>query len=230
MRALRTVGVGALLLLLGGLGYVTMVRLRPAAGRPVRQVEAVEQRDAMAATDPLAAKASPLKQNAVAHIARPAAQKPVEYYPRPPEEWQGMLVDLSVASTCDETIHCGLAQVCRDGRCLPCRKDEECESGSVCVLDHCVAEERVSCRLRRDCGGRAACVLSGYSSDPRGNADLRAFCVSRESGLPAAPETQPPERDPSTIKPSPSEELLKVLEQEEGVSGQQPVAPSGIPE
>jgi hypothetical protein len=129
-------------------------------------------------------------------------------FPRPAEEWHGMLVDLAVATTCDETIHCGLALVCRGGTCLPCERDGECEAGMACVLDHCVAKERVSCRLRKECGEKAACILSGYSSDPRGNGDMRAYCLPHASGLPRPPEPVVRDRDPSSMRPNPTEVLL----------------------
>jgi hypothetical protein len=118
---------------------------------------------------------------------------------RPRQEWQGMLIDRSVAPTCEDTAHCGLAQVCRGGRCLPCERDAECGRGEVCLLDHCVLEQLAACRSSNDCRG-LPCVLSGYSSGARNNIEMRSYCADVESGHPTREEPQPPD-DTRTVAP-----------------------------
>lgn len=112
--------------------------------------------------------------------------------PRDPVEWQGMLVDRSVQPGCGESSRCGLARACVDSRCVACRSDGECASGEVCVLDHCVLQDRAACRTRRDCGGDSLCVLSGYSPDVRGNATMTARCLDPAGGVPETAEQHAP--------------------------------------
>jgi hypothetical protein len=104
-----------------------------------------------------------------------------QYKPRPPGEWDGMLIDLAVRPPCLE-IACGMARACIEGLCSACQRDDQCLDGEGCVLDHCVKAERIQCRSTRQCGSNAFCVLTGYSSDVRGNADMSARCISRASG------------------------------------------------
>lgn len=113
-------------------------------------------------------------------------------HPRAPDEWQGMLVDLSMMAVCAETARCGLAMSCRPtGTCGPCVHDADCASGELCVLDHCLRRSLAHCRSRRDCATGALCVLSGYSSGPRGNEETTADCIAGRGGTPQVPQTQP---------------------------------------
>jgi len=105
-----------------------------------------------------------------------------DYHPRPPDEWQGMRVNLTLQATCEESAGCGLAMACRDGRCGPCEVDSDCAGGEVCVLDHCVRRELANCRRRADCGYGELCFLSGYSPEARTNADTRPTCLAGTGG------------------------------------------------
>lgn len=102
--------------------------------------------------------------------------------PRPAGEWQGMKVDESETWPCGES--CSMARACVGGMCVPCTQDDQCQTGEVCVLDHCVQEKLVECRRAADCGSpEALCVLTGYTSgDLRGNRDMRAHCSFPDSG------------------------------------------------
>jgi hypothetical protein len=113
------------------------------------------------------------------------------YHPRPAEEWQGMLVDLSLQPGCDRPDGCGLAMACIAGRCGPCRIDGECAAGESCVLDHCVPGAGVGCRSVSDCAEDEVCVLSGYSPGPRGNDALTAYCQTRSGGVEDEDEPRP---------------------------------------
>jgi len=98
--------------------------------------------------------------------------------PRDSLEWQGMRVP-KLQPVCDGRLSCGMALVCLDGTCGPCKKDEQCGARERCVLQHCVLSEKVSCKTRDDCEEEdALCVLSGYSFGIRGNADMTAYCQS----------------------------------------------------
>jgi hypothetical protein len=136
----------------------------------------------------------------------PGFSRPVVPEPRrkrrPESEWQGMLIDVAVAPTCDVTEHCSRGQVCKPGacgpgeppgseclRCLPCESDGECLLGELCVLDHCVKEQLVECRLAKDCGG-VSCILTDYSTGPRNNDEMRAHCAEFDTGTPT-PEEEP---------------------------------------
>jgi hypothetical protein len=106
-----------------------------------------------------------------------------DYYPRPAEEWQGMLVDLSVMPPCESSAGCGLARACVEGTCGPCVADSECAAGEGCVLDHCVRTELIECRRAAECAADALCILSGYTGGTaRGNEDMRAHCLSSSGG------------------------------------------------
>jgi hypothetical protein len=114
--------------------------------------------------------------------------------PRAEGEWQGMKVDDAETWPCGE--RCSMARACVEGECVPCHEDDECDSGEVCVLDHCVQEKLTECRKAADCGApEALCVLTGYTSgDLRGNGDMRAHCSYPEGGQPdevAAPAGDP---------------------------------------
>jgi hypothetical protein len=111
------------------------------------------------------------------------------WQPRRPSEWQGMLVNLNLAPPCDSTSHCGLARICKGGKCLPCEQDGDCMADEECVLDHCIRRALATCRGRADCGPRAVCLLSGYSSGHRGNEDMRSLCVDPMSGAKSAPSS-----------------------------------------
>ena len=129
--------------------------------------------------------------------------------PRPPEEWQGMLVNLNITPPCESSALCGLGRACVAGKCMPCEDDTHCSPGEVCVLDHCLHKEQVACRRAAECGARSKCVLSGYSNTARGTEDTRAYCVSELSGAeygPTAPAS-PPLVDTRTSLPG--DDLLK---------------------
>lgn len=100
--------------------------------------------------------------------------------PRDPDEWQGMLINMSFRARCQDSAGCGLALACReDGLCGPCVSDVECAVGEACVLQHCILGSYVECRYRRDCrGGEEMCILVGEEGGPRGNEGLRAICES----------------------------------------------------
>ena len=87
-----------------------------------------------------------------------------------------MLVNIAEVAECGDDGFCGLALACKQGKCGPCVRDEECLSGEVCVLDHCMQDESVDCESSSQCPDGHACVLSGYSTDVRGNSDMKAFC------------------------------------------------------
>ncbi len=105
---------------------------------------------------------------------------------RPADEWQGMLVDVSVQQECFRSAVCGFALACIDGKCGPCSRDSECEAGEVCVLDHCVLRQLAACRTRKDCGD-SLCLLTGLSADPRNNGDMRSLCSKDDVDHPESP-------------------------------------------
>lgn len=113
------------------------------------------------------------------------------YSSRPPEEWQGMLVNITMAAACRTVSDCSLALSCVEGKCLACRESSDCLSGEICVLDHCLLEQHVSCAGVDDCVEGSLCVLSGYSDDvPRNNKEMVAECL-RHGGQdepPTAPD------------------------------------------
>jgi hypothetical protein len=146
--------------------------------------------------------------------SRGISEAPV-YHPRPPDEWQGMLVNTAMQAICDRSERCGLAMACLSGRCGPCQRDHECASGEACVLDHCLALGNVGCRSARSCRGpEELCVLTGYSNDPRGNASMRSLCQSSRGGRPQRPEdfpTQPASPVPYAPTPVSPTDLLRTL-------------------
>ena len=104
-----------------------------------------------------------------------------EYYPRDPDEWQGMRVDISNPLYCDG--FCGMALACIDQECLPCESDAECMDGEGCAMNHCVLLENIECRARADCDGEQLCLLSGYTGGTaRANEDMRAYCLGSSGG------------------------------------------------
>jgi len=111
-----------------------------------------------------------------------------QYHPRPADEWQGMLVDLSQRQYCEASSYCGFGLACLDdGACGPCQRDEQCASGEACVLDHCVPRDSVGCRSRSDCvadGEDALCVLSGLTGgEARGNSQMTSYCQAPRGGV-----------------------------------------------
>jgi hypothetical protein len=133
-----------------------------------------EQRDAAQQGASEAACHSP---DAGTNVNCPESDAPVEhYYPRDPEEWQGMLVDIANPLYCEG--FCGLALACIDQQCLPCQTDEQCLEGEGCSIDHCVPLTNLECRSRKDCAVGELCILSGYTGGTaRANEDMRAYCV-----------------------------------------------------
>jgi hypothetical protein len=141
----------------------------------------------------------------------PTARGPTpesQFKQRAESEWQGMLIDVALAPTCESTERCAFGQSCKRGacgpgepadaecyRCLPCESDTECLRGEACVLDHCVKQELVSCRSSRDCPTGARCILSDYSTGARHNGEMRAYCPDINSGtaeLDGAEDDRPP--------------------------------------
>jgi hypothetical protein len=123
-----------------------------------------------------------------------------------------MLVDLSMQARCGPGDACGLAMACHGTRCGPCSTDRDCESGEICVLDHCLHEEQAECRSRTDCDDGELCLLSGYSSDLRGNRELTSRCLAAEGGQ--ARETTNPAGSseynlPAPARLVPMEDLLE---------------------
>jgi hypothetical protein len=152
------------------------------------------------------------------------------YHPRPAEEWQGMLVDLSLQPGCNRPDGCGLAMACIEGHCGPCRADGDCAAGEACVLDHCVQSTGVGCRSVSDCAEVELCVLSGYSPGPRGNDALTAYCQGRSGGVADEEEPRPePPFDaqpiPRPVSPDALRESLRLEADEETAE-----APEGRPE
>jgi len=146
-------------------------------------------------------------------MAGPGVEPAPTYFPRDPQEWQGMLVNLAIHPACAQSSDCGLARACRDQVCAPCRSDPECAPGESCVLDHCLITARVRCRTRRDCPGGEQCMLNEFSSDPRNNAEMESFCSGALK--PRKQEWKAPEVDDrAPVHPSvQAEELLKQLKQ-----------------
>lgn len=107
---------------------------------------------------------------------------PPDFHPRPEGEWQGMLIDMNLRPMCETTAQCGRALSCREGHCLPCLEDRDCDVGESCVLDHCVRQEFIGCRTRADCHQDSLCILSGYSDGPRGNIEMKALCMETSGG------------------------------------------------
>jgi len=138
----------------------------------------------------------------------PGLGPPPRVHPRPGDEWQGMLVDVTFRQVCPDSSVCGLALACKaDGLCGPCGSDAECVEGERCVLDHCLLADNVTCRSRTDCGEDELCILSGYTPLGRANGDMRSYCNAASGGQeqvegdgseaqdwePAAPVPVPPE-------------------------------------
>lgn len=133
---------------------------------------------------------------------------------RPPDEWQGMLVDETEPAFCYESSDCGLARACRDGACVACEIDEDCAPGEGCALDHCLLEELIQCHSVHQCGPDELCVLSGYSAAPRGNEDMEALCYNtRQVSSPSAEDDVRPPIWEAEARPVGMQELLDDLEQ-----------------
>jgi hypothetical protein len=101
---------------------------------------------------------------------------------RDPQEWQGMLVNLTIRTHCDVSQNCGHGLACLDDKqCGPCSNDSDCVGGERCVLDHCLLADKVTCRTRADCRDQDLCMLSGRSPDQRGNSETTSFCGRPEA-------------------------------------------------
>lgn len=104
--------------------------------------------------------------------------EPEEYFPRDPNEWQGMRIDTSIRIACETSATCGLARACVDDICTACTEDSQCSPGELCALDHCIPADLVECRSYTDCPNGQLCILSGYTGGTaRGNEDTRAYCL-----------------------------------------------------
>lgn len=103
-----------------------------------------------------------------------------EFVQRPPGEWRGMLLNEAWTWPCSEQEPCTNARACVEGRCVACRADDQCLSGEVCVLDHCLEQQATECRSFQDCDEQdALCVLSGTTPGARrGNEQMTSYCQS----------------------------------------------------
>jgi hypothetical protein len=179
-------------------GACLAIWLRRHSGRPPsldrRQLQA-EVATAPAETRPIPqALAAPAETTAAPRLDLTVAR----YKPRPPGEWDGMLVDLSRQPYCSDTAHCSLARACKSGHCAACETDTDCMANERCVLDHCVLDDKVRCRRKVDCGANGMCLLTGYSRGLRSNEDMEAACVEIVGGdklRPPAPPAPPDTRD-----------------------------------
>lgn len=144
---------------------------------------------------------------ATAAVGPPLAVAERHFHPRDPQEWQGMLINTDAVPPCEASATCGLARACKAGQCVACSADDDCASGEVCVLDHCVARALASCRRRADCAPGSLCILSGYSSEARGNEGMRSLCLDPASGASSIPAPEPAAPDPRTTLPD--DDLLK---------------------
>jgi hypothetical protein len=143
---------------------------------------------------------------------------PSHYFPRDPEEWQGMPVDLNFNPPCHTSADCAFALACRDNHCGPCLSDEQCAIGEVCVLDQCLRRDNVTCRSRRDCPSGEKCMLTAYSPQLRNNQDLRSKCTQTLHPVfeprPSNPVVPIPTTAPVHPDMQPSD-LVKMLEDAE---------------
>ncbi len=107
-----------------------------------------------------------------------------EYFPRDPDEWQGMRVLRDERQAfCAGSSTCGMAMACLSDGCGPCRNDGDCAEGERCAVQHCVLAALAECTSRHDCAAGELCVLSGYTAAPRGNENMRSMCLSGEGGV-----------------------------------------------
>lgn len=115
-----------------------------------------------------------------------------EFWPRPENEWQGMLVDMSRRPECGSTSMCAFGLVCQtDGRCGPCSTDAECLAEERCVLDHCLPRGNANCGTSAECGGM--CVIVGdWSPTARGTEQIRSICEERLLAREQVPEEPAP--------------------------------------
>jgi len=150
-------------------------------------------------------------------------------FARSSDEWQGMLHAEDDIWPCAEGF-CTRAKACIDGTCVPCVVDTECMREELCVLGHCVQEQRVECHARWDCSETdALCVLSGYTSmDPRGNANMQATCLRPVGGDEAVDEQghvelsrqrEPPPTPERTVA-TPADRAMEILREQAARRGQ----------
>lgn len=184
--------------------------------------------EALTRTRPLASKAPTVaktagsteaSQSLTSPSSRSAESKAAQFGPprwatRPPEEWQGMLINLNITPPCTASSECGLARACIGGRCMPCEQDQQCAAHEACVLQHCVARELVECRTAAECDADSKCILTGYSSEPRGNEGTRAYCQSAKGGVEGEEVIERPERpQPGEAHPNPTDALFQAARQ-----------------
>jgi hypothetical protein len=128
--------------------------------------------------------------------------------PRDPAEWQGMPVH-RLSIPCSDEAACQAALACIDGHCDACSSSDECQTGEVCVVEHCLLAKLAKCTSYRDCPSGEVCVLSGYSDDLRGNGAMEAMCSgSLRERIPVRPEYPPEAYLPN---PSPVTRLTDAL-------------------
>lgn len=201
-----------------GLSVFGYLRLRPQSPEPIKraaiQLAAMNARNEDAAGRAANDHAPLLERVRGAEtVVRSEAKHdpfgPPRWAPRPPEEWQGMLVNLNITPPCNSSADCGLARACLEGVCMPCDADADCGAGEACALQHCIHQELIECRRAAECDPDSKCVLSDYSNQPRGNEDVRAYCVSDFSGAaygPQAPKEPPPQDTRTSL---PGDELME---------------------
>lgn len=197
MSQKRTRSLGWMLIaFVGAAGAFLMTRRSPLQGNSPA-VSAMRRSGAATSSITLAALSSavPSRTSATRTAAAPVRELNTapapKYKARDPEEWQGMLVNLSRQSLCDREEACGLAMACLEEKCGPCDRDRQCARGEVCVLEHCLMAANVGCRSRKECAPDSLCQLSGYSSDPRGNRDMLSRCRPSFGGE-WQPQLEPP--------------------------------------
>jgi hypothetical protein len=213
--------LGALFLCVAVAAFLFGRRLRrPGAGESPNSAEEIPSHGAElsdAHGSQMAVAGPPRPMHSEASEVRWASGPPqgqLRMFPRDPDEWQGMPVDLSVQASCETSSLCGLAAACVGGHCGPCVRDGECAEGEICVLDHCLLKDKVGCRSKRRCASGEFCVLSGFSHDPRGNRAMSAHCLNPWSGLPKTPVALSSGAAPSSPPPL-NERLLEELRQQQ---------------
>ncbi len=196
-------------------GALSLLLLEPTETRPVRRSNLRTPPVRVQVVGPDVARRLPAPEPArAAPLAAPSVPAGPRWFPRAPDEWQGMYVDLDMAPACNESADCGLGLACIDGRCTACTEDEQCARGEGCALDRCLPLSGLECRRRRDCPQNHLCMLSGISPDPRGNETMRSTCEEiggqpEPTSAPTALTPQgPPNPNPNAGPPIDDQDLI----------------------